>query len=317
MNWAEFGTKIGQGAIGGAIDTGYNMLNNYLNTQLYSSKEEEAAQNAFGRKVALTEMYNTPKAQVRMLKQAGLSPSTFYAGGGGQGTSVADAPQGGGAPAQGMPSLGLMQQALTAAQIENVKANTKNTEADTENKQQENLNLKQTFEKGIEEISNLRLKNAYQEYANTLEMLDVQLKASTIEQQIDSLKFIRDELEQKAKTAKHLENIYKNQSEISDETKKAEIAYKKQQVINLAEDTLLKIQKRAESAQLTEESKQRVEESKAKIDKIFNDIEVDRHKVGLDAFETIAEGFNSIPGINGKAVAQELYLLYDILNLSL
>lgn len=95
---------------------------------------ELSANNADARTRALYNDIYSPAAQIRQLKEAGLSPS-IYASGGLAGKSGTSGAQGTGA--QGLAPNVYGISALEAAQIQNIKANTNKTNAETENIQEE------------------------------------------------------------------------------------------------------------------------------------------------------------------------------------
>lgn len=97
---------------------------------------EQAAENADTRQRAQINDYFTPKAQMQMLKEAGLSPSIAYGGGAGvQGQAVGQ--QGGGAngPSAVAPTIFNpvqgAQLAQTIAQTNLIKAETQKTKSET------------------------------------------------------------------------------------------------------------------------------------------------------------------------------------------
>lgn len=145
---------------------------------------ERAAENANKRWQDNYEKYFTPSSQVRMLKEAGLSPSLMLAGGAAGGGGTAPSPQGGGA--QGLQNNYFPASAIEAAQIANLAADTKQKEAVTENTErdtitkelqnfitqntipdtiegikQEVINLKADLQKTISETQGIDWKNAF------------------------------------------------------------------------------------------------------------------------------------------------------------
>lgn len=106
---------------------------------------EMAADNADRRTRALYGDFYSPAALKRQYQEAGLSPSLMFGGTPGQGgTSGAQGSGASGIQTQYMP-LDIVNAALGAAQIANIKAQTKKTEAETGNIQQDTV-LKQLQE---------------------------------------------------------------------------------------------------------------------------------------------------------------------------
>lgn len=113
------------------------MMNHYANSQAEKSAERSRQQNfAFGEMAAnaadkrFRKQYLdffSPKAQLKQLKDAGLSPSVMYQGGAGAGGATA--PQGGGAG--GLQAPYYPTTALEAAQIGLIQAQTNNVNEDT------------------------------------------------------------------------------------------------------------------------------------------------------------------------------------------
>lgn len=149
--------------IGGTFAT--SAYNNYKAEQMQHRARQEnffynerAAENANKRWQDNYEKYFTPSSQVRMLKEAGLSPSLMLAGGAAGGGGTAPSPQGGGA--QGLQNNYYPASAVEAAQIANLAAQTEKTKAETTNI---NADTEFTFSnilKAAAETDNIKLENS-------------------------------------------------------------------------------------------------------------------------------------------------------------
>lgn len=111
-------------ATGGIIDAGFGALNAYQNYRY----GEKAADNADARQRAQWRDMYSLEAQMRQIKEAGLSPSMFFSGGlSGQGG--ANAPQGSGASGPMFNSSPIDVQAIASANELDSRANLNNAQA--------------------------------------------------------------------------------------------------------------------------------------------------------------------------------------------
>lgn len=148
---------------------------------------EMAANAADKRTRALYEDYYSANAQLNQLRQAGLSPSVFF---GGQGASgMSSSPSGAaGAGANGIsPNMHFIDP-LTAAQIDNIKADTrkKNAETDTEIG---------TNDRGAAEIENILKVNkltaaetAFRESQKLAQDIDNDINEQTAHWQVETIR---------------------------------------------------------------------------------------------------------------------------------
>lgn len=139
------------GALGSAAQTlGGIAASSYNNEQLHNltaqdrelnyKYNEKSAENADIRQRMLYHDLYSPKAQLQQIKEAGLSPSLMYGGaGGGGGGATPHGAQGNGAnglqtgysPIQGLNALDAAQIGLITAETQKTKAETQNTEEQT------------------------------------------------------------------------------------------------------------------------------------------------------------------------------------------
>lgn len=121
--WANMGFSALENGIGGLMNAGFAELNRSRNFYY----NELAAENADKRQRAqFHDLYSYP-AQVKQMKEAGLSPGLMYSGGAG-GQGGATAPQGNGAG--GLQSGFAPINALEVAQIQNIEKDTELKEAE-------------------------------------------------------------------------------------------------------------------------------------------------------------------------------------------
>lgn len=172
------------GGIAGKItDFALTNIQNHRNAQMNYGYNEMAATNAMNRKAKLIESYETPKAQIEMLKKAGMSPAVIL---GMQGTSggisTGQAPQGGMNQQLANESQGLLNNALIAAQIENIKADTNEKEANTKD-------ILETLPFKIDEIQaetdNYKAETDFKEAQTAFQELENFLKTQTLDADIN------------------------------------------------------------------------------------------------------------------------------------
>lgn len=125
-------------------------------------------------------------AQMTQIKKAGLNPGLLYGMGGGGGQSAAVTPgniSGGNAPVGGgelMGGIGMgIQSALTAAQIENIKANTKKIEAEIPNVAKTGENIDASTKKLIQDVESSKAQQALTEIATNIAQIDEDIKGAT------------------------------------------------------------------------------------------------------------------------------------------
>lgn len=137
-------------AIGGAIGIAQNAMENQMNYTSARSMaginynyNEQAADNAMKRSLALWNYTQSPEATVKHIKAAGLSPGLML-GGVSAGGAASSGPQGEGDSGMAAPEMKMrvLEGAAIASQIEKTNAETKNIEADTVKKGEETELLK-------------------------------------------------------------------------------------------------------------------------------------------------------------------------------
>lgn len=166
---------FGIGQMGSAaMNIGANAIFTQYNNQRAAEREqaareqnyefgELAAQNAHLRTQDLYNKLYSPSAQLRQLKEAGLSPSLFYGDGGGisgqagaQGTGAA----GVNPNVFGVPNADIGSLAMNMAQIEQIRAATENTKADTAKKQEETQGVE--LENARKKLENSKIADEYE-----------------------------------------------------------------------------------------------------------------------------------------------------------
>lgn len=219
------GLQMAAATGGKLIDLGINQLENKVNTARYFNYEEQAAQNAYKRQLAMIREFQTPQAQKRMLENAGLNTSLLYAGNGISGVSGMNAPKGGGAPNQESTKLGLLENALLSAQIDNINADTKVKEQDAENKGAEYENIKETLYEIKARIKNLntrsRLADFQADFQELLNFEKTQTLDADIQTKMHEAKIAENEAEViywKAKTGKAQYTITQEEADVIKET---------------------------------------------------------------------------------------------------
>ncbi len=129
MGWFKnFAKGVANKAAGGVIDSAFGALQSWLNFQ-YGEKAADAADRR--QREQFKDMYSL-EAQMRQIKDAGLSPSMFFSGGlSGQGG--ANAPQGGGASGPIFNSSGI--DPMSAAQVDLLEEQKRGLKIENDNKQ--------------------------------------------------------------------------------------------------------------------------------------------------------------------------------------
>lgn len=238
---------------------------------------EKAANNALNRWYSQQDYLNalqrrqymdleSPQAMIRMLKEAGLSPS-IYAGGVGGGvsgiTTAGGAPQGGGAGGISAPQLNMQpiqmaesMQAVANAELAHEQANT--LRGDNERGKNE---IAKGFAELQEILAECGLKNANTELAKaqtTAVELDNLLKSNTIDFDIRRAEYLADKLLWEERSAFYKANTDKVNAEVAQETK---------------EDNIKKIRlANAELAVQIDAKKSEIKLTKQQISQISNDI---------------------------------------------
>lgn len=225
---------------------GNYMTNHYANTQSQASASKSRQENfKFGEMAAnaADERYRkqyldfySPKAQLKQLKEAGLSPSVMYQGGAGAGGATA--PQGGGAG--GIQAPYYPTTALEAAQIENIRAQTEKTKTETATEAGMNERGKAEIHKMLQESVNLKTATAYTESMTKAQEWQNYITSSTADYSI------REAAYKSQQAAYDMENAYwtaartKQDFEYNSEVFKTRVEAEKQNFVNLQLEALVK-----------------------------------------------------------------------------
>lgn len=196
-------------------------------------------------------------AQMAMLKQAGLNPALIYGSSGPGGmTNLAtgnvasgNAPTGGG-EIQGMMGMGLMN-AMQAAQIENIKANTQKTKAETENVAPTGEQIKMQTKSLAQGITNQQAAAELMELDAQFNSVRNKIANETMNDQIATVKYMMQQAHERI-------GIMQNEKKITDaeaKWKDQEIRYK---LANMTIDTWLKGEQGKAAQQSVRESVERV-----------------------------------------------------------
>lgn len=197
-------------AIGAAAGIAQSAVNNQMNlsnaremARLNFNYNEEAADNAMKRSLALWEHTQSPSAVVKQLKDAGLSPGILL-GQAGIGGAASGGPQGEGDAGMNAPiaKLQALEGAAIGAQIEKTKAETKNIEEDTSKKAEEKELLKLD-----QQLTDKNIKAAAQTLRSLITQADID--EATKEAKIGALLAINAKDEAQANADKELIKEYK------------------------------------------------------------------------------------------------------------
>lgn len=223
------------------------MGNHYANTQSQANASKSRQQNfMFGEMAAnaADERFRkqyldffSPKAQLKQLKEAGLSPSLMYQGGAG-GAGGATAPQGGGAG--GIQAPYYPTSALEMAQVQNIMAQTEKTKAETETETGSNERGKAEIHKMLQESVNLKTANAYTKAMTAAQNWQNYITSSTADYSI------REAAYKSQQAAFDMEKMYwqaartKQDFEYNQQVFDTRVEAEKQSFVNLQLDALVK-----------------------------------------------------------------------------
>lgn len=201
--WVSSAIGAAAGIVQGAMNNQMSLSNAREMAKLNFNYNEQAADNAMKRGLALWEHTQSPVAVVKQLKEAGLSPGILL-GQAGIGGAASGGPQGEGNSGMAAPEAKLMalEGAAIGANIKKTEAETENIEADTEKKGEEKNLLvldQQLAEKNIAAA------------AQTLKKLtaEANISEATAESKIAALIAINAKDEEQAKADKELIGEYK------------------------------------------------------------------------------------------------------------
>lgn len=222
------------------------MGNHYANTQAQANASKARQQNFMYGEMAANaadERYRkqyldffSPKAQLRQLKEAGLSPSVMYQGGAGAGGATA--PQGGGAG--GIQAPYYPTSALEAAQVQNIMAQTEKTKAETETETGANERGKAEIHKMLQESVNLKTANAYTKAMTAAQNWQNYITSSTADYSI------REAAYKSQQAAYDMENTYwqaartKQDFKYNQQVFDTRVESEKQNFVNLQLDAIVK-----------------------------------------------------------------------------
>lgn len=232
--------------VSSAIGNAVGMLRDKQMAKLNYQYGEMAADAADARTRALYNDLQSPSALLEQYKQAGLSPSLMYGQGGSAGAHPADGAQGSGASGLAPTTYGvnLMQGAeiaLMKAQENklNAEANKANADANTTNETRELViqNLQKDIDTKLANISNVNLKNSWQEMVNVMTEVDM------ITKQQFGYAISQETLNQMKETTRKLKGEADSalaKGEIDQDTIGDQKRYIKAKLNNTLADTLLK-----------------------------------------------------------------------------
>ena len=228
---------------------------------------ERSANAADARTRKLYNDLQSPKAIKEQLEEAGLSPSLMY-GGGMQG-SVAQGAQGNGGTGISPNVFGMS--ALEGAQIGLINAQTNKTNKEAENISTDTDKKKAEIDNIVEQTKNEQLKQVYNELNNTLAQMDVNLKGTYAEPQMQA------DIAKAQAQARQLNaqiDYLVAQGKVAKESADAIITYNRNKVIEQAAEIFLKQQQAAlTKANITLTSQQ--------VEKLINDIQVSNEIVSV------------------------------------
>lgn len=178
------GQTFGVNAGTSALSAGFGILSSYLSNKWARENAEHdreenykynelAAGNADARTRALYNDLYSPQALMQQLKDAGLSPSVFYANGAG-GISGQSGAQGEGASGLRQDTFGIPNVTpLDLSQIELNKAQARNLNADANEKER---SMDERIRKWFLENQNNELRNTYIKWENAIKRLEYGIK---------------------------------------------------------------------------------------------------------------------------------------------
>lgn len=279
--WAKFLSTVG----------GY-MGNHYANTQAeqsaHRSREEnfmygEMAANAADERYRKQYLdFYSPKAQLRQLKEAGLSPSVMYNG---TGAGGATAPQGGGAggiqaPYYPTTAIEMAQMENIMAQTNKTKAETSNVEADTKNKGQQYVLLGAQINNTLKDTEYKEVGIKALELSNDLQALTLQIENWKLAEGI-TYEIIESEarkLYNESLLSEEQWKLAENNRKLAEETFETNVKMISQSYANLIQDFYLK----SAQTQLTS----------IQAEKLINDMLVDWFDAGIKAASEKAKVVN-------------------------
>lgn len=210
-------------AIGAAAGIAQSAMENQMNytaarnmAGINFNYNEQAADNAMKRGLALWEHTQSPQAMVKHLKAAGLSPGLML-GSVGVGGAASGGPQGEGDSGMAAPEMKMrtLEGAAIASQIEKTNAETKNIEADTAKKNEET---------GLLKLDQLLADKKVQQAAQVLRSLiaKANIDEGEAESRLKALMAVNAKDEAEANADKEMIEEYKRQMIAETDRKEAE-----------------------------------------------------------------------------------------------
>lgn len=223
--------------------------------------------------------------QLEMMEAAGINPALMYGQGGGGGTTTGGSASvnghGAQARSEAVQGMGMMmQQALTQAQIENIKAQTEKTKAETEyTKGPQTAKTTMDIQDIAQGIENKKSEKELTEVQTAIQNIQKQVQGATIEDQIDYIVQQARQMTGLASQALIQANLDTDARDTRLKTIKAEF------VKVLLTNALLKSQKKNVD-QSTEESKKRVNLMDQQITNMVQELMIDWDRLGEEKART-------------------------------
>lgn len=236
-----------EGIAGAGVSGLFGIATSAINNAMAKEREKEAraenykynemaADNADARTRALYADIQSPEALRRQYKEAGLSPSLMFGAGGASGATPANGAEGAGASGISPTTYGVNM--LDAAQAALLVAQKKKVEAETNTINGDNERGRAEIESIITNTTNTALKNVWQEYSNTLAMLETSFEASTLDSHIERFITETNKLKEELRSAKV-------KAEIDEKSEQDILTYIKERNRNLVADRILKASQKA------------------------------------------------------------------------
>lgn len=199
------------------ITSEYNLANNKELMAQQHRYNETSAENAYNRQKQLITQFYTPGAQVRMLEEAGLSPSLMYGGTGQAGSTSAPQAQGVGLPQSNMQPVDYANIMLANAQARKL-----NAEAEVvEEKGKEEAESR--IAKAYADAGNAEAATALTNAETSFTKLNTEIATASKESNIYKIFYESKKVEQEYLNALEVVRNSKVQADIAEETKDAAI----------------------------------------------------------------------------------------------
>lgn len=229
---------------------------------------EMSAENADERTRALYEDLQSPAALRQQYEEAGLSPSIMF-GGKGVGGQLTQGAQGQGAT--GITPTTFGTSGLEAAQIANIKADTKLKNAQAETEEGSNQRGKAEIDSILATIDNKKLTAEMQSLEVMLKNFDVALKGEYGQQEYEAK---ISEINAKVEQINEQTRVLKLQGDITEDSYDALVQYNYEKVTNLVAET-------AYTQMKTKLAEAQIDLTQQELLKLQNDILVDNANVEI------------------------------------